>query len=202
MSGRPVVFLDKDGTVVEDLPYNVDPSRVRLAPGARQGLRLLGAARHPLVIASNQSGVARGYATLADLDRLGAFLHEEFAALGAELVGVLWCPHLPEGINEYAVECACRKPLPGLIDRAVAELGVDPTGGWFVGDTWMDVAAGRAAGLRTILVGPERVTVATLPDDRRPDHAVADLLDAAMIIVSDRITERPAVEASGSSSAR
>src|SRR3954452_5524524 len=202
MSGRPVVFLDKDGTVVEDLPYNVDPRRVRLAAGARHGIRLLGAARHPLVIASNQSGVARGYATIADLDRLAAFLHEEFAALGADLVGALWCPHLPEGVNEYAVECGCRKPLPGPIHRAVQKLGVDPTGGWFVGDTWMDVAAGKAAGLRTILVGQERVTAADLAEDRRPDHAVADLLDAAMIIVSDLIAERPEAAATGSGAAR
>lgn len=179
-----VVFLDKDGTLVEDLPYNVDPRRVRFAPGARDAVRLLAAGGFRLVVCTNQSGVARGYFDEAALHRLGGHLEREVAALGGELAGFLFCPHLPEGVNEYAVECDCRKPAPGLIRRAAAELGVDPRRSWFVGDTWMDVVAGRAAGCRTIVVGPEHRDIARWPRARRPDHAVPDLLAAARIVLA------------------
>jgi D-glycero-D-manno-heptose 1,7-bisphosphate phosphatase len=181
---RPTVFVDKDGTLIEDLPYNVDPARIRLAPGARAGLRLLGAAGFPLVVVTNQSGVARGYFTETDLTAVARHLTAELAALGASLIGFYFCPHLPDGINEFAVECDCRKPEPGLIHRASRELGVGVAGSWFIGDTWMDVAAGRAAGCRTIMVGPEHRTAMDLAPDRRPDHAVPDLLAAARIIVA------------------
>ena len=183
ISTGPTVFVDKDGTLIEDLPYNVDPARIRLAPGARAGLRLLGEAGVRLVVVTNQSGVARGYFGAADLLAVARHLTRELAALGAPLHGFYFCPHLPDGINEYAIVCDCRKPEPGLIHRASRELGLPLAGSWFVGDTWMDVAAGRAAGCRTIMVGPEHRTASALPEDRRPDHAVPDLLAAARIIV-------------------
>ena len=190
------VFLDKDGTLIEDLPYNVDPARIRLAPGARAGLRLLGQAGCRIVVVTNQSGVARGYFTEADLDAVARHLEAELAALGAPLHGFYFCPHLPDGINEYAIECDCRKPEPGLIHRASRELGLSLSGSWFVGDTWMDVVAGRAAGCRTIMVGPEHRTAADLPPDRRPDYAVPDLLAAARCIVAARdATPEPALAA-------
>jgi D-glycero-D-manno-heptose 1,7-bisphosphate phosphatase len=180
---QPTVFVDKDGTLIEDLPYNVDPARIRMAPGARAGLRLLGEAGFRIVVVTNQSGVARGYFSEADLGAVARHLATELSALGASLHGFYFCPHLPDGINEYAVECDCRKPEPGLIHRASRELGLSLEGSWFVGDTWMDVVAGRAAGCRTIMVGPEHRTAVDLPPDRRPDHAVPDLLAAARIIV-------------------
>jgi histidinol-phosphate phosphatase family protein len=135
-------------------------------------------------VCTNQSGVARGYFDEAALHHLGGHLEREIASLGGELAGFLFCPHLPEGINEYAIDCDCRKPAPGLIRRAAAEIGVDPRGTWFVGDTWMDVVAGRAAGCRTIVVGPEHRDVPGWPAERRPDHAVPDLLAAARIILA------------------
>lgn len=185
MSRGVVVFLDKDGTLIEDLPYNVDPDRIRLAPGSRDGLRRLAAIGARLVITTNQSGVARGYFTLADLDRVAYHLARLTESLGVEMAGFYACPHLPDGVNEYALECECRKPAPGLILRAASDLRLDPGECWMVGDTWMDVAAGRAAGCRTIMLGPEHVTAAGLPDDRRPDHAVRDL-DEAAAIIADR----------------
>lgn len=181
---RGVVFLDKDGTLIEDLPYNVDPDRIRLAPGAARAIGRFGAAGLDLVVATNQSGVARGYFTERDLDRVEEHLRGVIQAAGARLAGFYACPHLPEGTGPYAVECACRKPEPGLLLRACRELGVDPGESWFIGDTWMDVAAGRAAGCRTILVGPEYRTAPHLPADRRPDHAVRDLAQAAAIVVA------------------
>ncbi len=183
----PAVFLDKDGTLIEDLPYNVDPARIRLAPGVRAGLPALHAAGYLLVVATNQSGVARGYFTERDLAAIRDHLEAMCAAMGAPLAGFHWCPHLPppEGINEYAVECDCRKPEPGLILRAAEEHAIDLGRSWFVGDAWMDVAAGRRAGCRTVMVGPEWETAADLQPEVRPDFAVPDLAAAAGIILHE-----------------
>jgi histidinol-phosphate phosphatase family protein len=183
-SRRPLVLLDKDGTVIEDLPYNVDPRRVRLAPGARDAIRLWAERDWRLAIVTNQSGVARGYFDLVDLDALARHLEDEIRGLGGRWAGFYACPHHPTGVNEYAIDCDCRKPAPGMLREAASDLGVEPAACWFVGDTWMDVAAGRAAGCRTILVGPEWRTTWPEPD-RTPDHAVPDLLAAARITVAE-----------------
>jgi histidinol-phosphate phosphatase family protein len=183
-SARPVVFLDKDGTLIEDVPFNVDPALVRFAPGAADAIALW--ARHGwrIAIVTNQSGVAHGYFTLADLDRLAAHLRESIERFGGNWAGFYACPHEPTGINEFAIECDCRKPRPGLLQQATTELGVDPADCWFVGDTWSDVAAGRAAGCRTAFVGPTWQTAGTMPADRRPDRAAPDLYGAARLIAA------------------
>jgi D,D-heptose 1,7-bisphosphate phosphatase len=184
---RPAVFIDKDGTLIDDLPYNVDPRRIRLAPGAREFIRLLGEAGHRFVIVTNQSGVARGYFGEAELEAVKAHLEQVVEELGGRLEGFYYCPHLPDGINEFAIECDCRKPAPGMIHRAAEDLAIDVAGSWFIGDTWMDMAAGRAAGCRTILVGPEVPQAASYPPEGRPHHTARDLHGAARIILaSDR----------------
>ena len=88
------------------------------------------------------------------------------------------------------VTCDCRKPNPGLIFRAARELGIDPAASWFIGDTWMDIAAGRAAGCRTVLVGPEHRDRSTHPAGIEPDAAVPDLLAAAYLILAQRLPRR------------
>jgi len=181
---RRTVFLDKDGTLIDDLPYNVDPRRVRFAPGAREAVRLLSRAGYRLIVATNQAGIARGYFTETELRAVERHLTAEVEALGGRLDGFYFCPHLPDGVNEFAIECECRKPEPGMIRRAVEELGVRPERAWFVGDTWMDVLAGRRGGCRTIMVGPEARDAHALPADRRPDFAVRDMLDAANVILT------------------
>lgn len=185
---EPMVLLDKDGTLIEDLPYNVDPRRVRFAPGSRAGLRLLARNGWRVAVATNQSGVARGYFAMADLDRLAAQLRAMLADEGVELAGFLVCPHHPDGSGEHAVACDCRKPEPGLPERAAQQLGADLSRSWFVGDTWMDVMAGRAAGCRTVLIGHEWRDAPAFPPDRRPDVALPDLLAAA-----EHIGVRPAL---------
>lgn len=197
---RPAILLDKDGTLIEDLPYNVDPRRIRLAPGAREAIRTLAAAGHRFVVVTNQSGVARGYFTEADLAEVHAHLEWLIEDLGGTLAGFYACPHLPDGVNEFALECDCRKPLPGLIHRAARDLDIDLAESWFIGDTWMDAAAGRAAGCRTIMVGPDAATAHALPEGRRPDHVARDLRGAARIILAadaarDEAAERARLEA-------
>jgi histidinol-phosphate phosphatase family protein len=179
------VFLDKDGTLVEDVPYNVDPARIRLAPGAREGLLALSAAGYRLVVVSNQSGVARGYFPETALGGVGERLRELLAECGVPLAGFHWCPHHPAGsVAAYAVECACRKPLPGLIVRAADDLGLDRRRSWMVGDILDDVEAGRRAGCRTVLLDNGHETEWLRSPERTPHLIAADLADAARLILA------------------
>lgn len=168
MSRHPpaAVLLDRDGTLVEDVPYNADPARVVAVRGARQALARLRGAGVPLALVSNQSGVARGLMTLEQVHAVNRRVEELVGPVGPWLV----CPHGPdEG-------CRCRKPAPGLVLQAAAALGVDPGECVMIGDIGADVEAARAAGARAILVP----TPATLPDEVAAAPAVAETLGAAV----------------------
>ncbi len=178
------VFLDKDGTLIEDIPYNVDPERIVLASGAEDGLRMLHQAGYRLFVFSNQSGVARGYfperALLSVRDRIGTLLAE----VGVPLAGFYYCPHHPDGsIARYAIKCACRKPYPGLIYRAAEEHGIDLGASWVIGDILDDVEAGLHAGCRTVLVDRGGETEWRVTVGRVPDFVSRDLRQAASTIV-------------------
>jgi D,D-heptose 1,7-bisphosphate phosphatase len=183
-SARRAIFLDKDGTLVEDVPYNVDPGRIRLAPGAHEGAQLLHAAGFLLIVISNQSGVARGYFAEAALAGVERRLAELLAPVGAPLTGFYYCPHSPEGsVRDYVAACDCRKPRPGLILRAANEHGLDPADCWFVGDILNDVEAGHRAGCRSVLIDNGNETEWKLTPARTPDHTVTDLAEAARVII-------------------
>ena len=160
------VFLDRDGTLVEDVPYNADPARVVPVPGAVEALARLRAAGVPLALVSNQSGVARGLMTLDQVEAVNRRVEELLGPIGPWLV----CPHGP------ADGCACRKPAPGLVLAAAAALGVDPAECADIGDIGADVEAAHAAGARAILV-PTR---ATLPEEVAAAPEVAETLEAAV----------------------
>jgi D-glycero-D-manno-heptose 1,7-bisphosphate phosphatase len=187
----PVVFLDKDGTLVEDVPYNVDPARIRLAPGAAEGLPLLAAAGFRLAVVSNQSGVARGYFPESALVGVERRVQELLDDIGVSLAGWFYCPHHPEGVvKEYAVACNCRKPAPGLVLAAARELGADPRDCWVVGDILDDVETGRRAGCRTVLIDNGNETEWVPGPLREPHHRAADLKDAARLILAAGPRER------------
>jgi D-glycero-D-manno-heptose 1,7-bisphosphate phosphatase len=172
------IFIDKDGTLVDDVPYNVDPGKVRLAHGAFGALAALRGAGYRLVVVTNQSGIARGLIDDAGVQEIGRHLAEVLAAGGIPLDGYYYCPHHPDGsVEAYSVECDCRKPAPGLIHRAAADLGLDVPASWMIGDIAADIDAGIAAGCRTALVNdlPER----ELPHVTRPPDVVARTLSAA-----------------------
>jgi D-glycero-D-manno-heptose 1,7-bisphosphate phosphatase len=178
------IFLDKDGTLVDDVPYNVDPDLVRLTPGAGRALRLLVEGGYRLVVVSNQSGVARGLFEESALEaveqRLRSLLRDE----GVSIDGFEWCPHLVGGsVGRYAVACDCRKPAPGLLVRAAGRLGIDLRRSWIVGDILDDVEAGHAAGCRAILVDVGSETRWELTPTRTPDAIVTSLEDVARAIV-------------------
>jgi histidinol-phosphate phosphatase family protein len=148
MVRRPrAVLLDRDGTLVVDVPYNGDPARVTPVPGAREALDRLRAAGIRLAVVSNQSGVGRGLLTPAQVEAVNRRVERLLGPLGPWFV----CPHTP------ADGCGCRKPSPALVTRAAAALGVAPAECALIGDTGADVEAARAAGARGVLV-PNAVT--------------------------------------------
>lgn len=184
MALTPAIFLDKDGTVLQDIPYNVDPDRIAFAPGAREGLGRLGKLGVPLFIITNQPGVARGLfareALGAVQDKLALMFHEEGAVLG----DFFYCPHHPEGtLPDYAIQCACRKPAPGLLLAAARRHRVDLSRSWFVGDILDDIEAGRRAGCRTVLIDNGNETEWKTGPWRTPDRMAPDF-DAASRIVA------------------
>jgi D-glycero-D-manno-heptose 1,7-bisphosphate phosphatase len=150
---RIAVFLDRDGTVIEEEGFLRRPENVRLIPGAARAIRRLNDGGILACIVSNQSGVARGYLTESDLvpihERLTAMLQDE----GAWIDRIAWCPHHPtEGRPPYNIECDCRKPRPGMIHRLAAELGIAPHRSFVIGDRVSDVQLGTEVGAQGMLV--------------------------------------------------
>lgn len=177
------VFIDKDGTLIEDVPYNVDPDRIQLTTGAEQGLQLLHAAQYELIVITNQSGVARGYFLEEALVAVEERLRQLLIAFKVPLAGFYYCPHHPQGVVPgYATNCSCRKPEPGLLIRAAATHDIDLTQSWFIGDILNDVEAGRSAGCKTVLVDNGNETEWQLSPQRLPHHIVANLAEAAQVI--------------------
>ncbi len=180
------VFVDKDGTLVDDIPYNVDPARVRLARGAVEGLRALTSAGYRIVVVSNQSGVARGLFDESALNGIEVRLSDLASAAGIRLAGFYWCPHHPGGaVARYAVACDCRKPAPGLLRRAASDLDIDLRASWMIGDILNDVEAGHRAGCRTVLVDNGGETEWIMSPVRMPDFVVHDLEEASAVIVRE-----------------
>jgi len=143
---RRWVALDRDGTLIEEVPYLADPWRVRLLPGAGQAVRLLRQMGLPMVLITNQSGIGRGYFELERLGEIHARLFALLAAEGATLDGVYCCPHRPEE------GCPCRKPALGLLQQAARDLGLRPQDAFVIGDKECDLELGRRAGATAILV--------------------------------------------------
>jgi D,D-heptose 1,7-bisphosphate phosphatase len=175
---KRAVFLDRDLTIIEDMEYSVDASKLKLLPGALEGLKRLREAGYLLVVVTNQSGIARGYFDEASLKAFNAEFVRWMAGKGIALSGTYYCPHYAEGsVPEYAVRCACRKPGPGLLLRAAKELNLDLHASWMIGDRPADIGAGRAAGTRAVRIGRSG------SDEPPADFDAADLLEAAEIIL-------------------
>ena len=170
------VFLDKDGTLVEDVPYNVDPAQIRLSARAGEGLRRLRAHGFRLYVVSNQSGVALGRFEARALDGVAARLGELLAVEDARIDGFYWCPHAPQD------GCGCRKPAAGMLHRAAREHDIDLPRSWMVGDILHDVEAGHRAGCRAVLIDNGNETEWDLAGLRQPDFFAPDLAEAAALI--------------------
>ena len=172
------VFLDRDGTLIEEVGYLDRKERVDLYPWTIDAVRALNRAGFRAVLVSNQSGVARGFFSETVVDEV----HEHIAALlesgGAHIDAYYYCPHHPDGkVKQYAVQCECRKPKPGLILEGARRHPIDLARSYMVGDTGRDLGAARAAGLPLVLID------APYNQDLRPDYRVAGVVEAAALIV-------------------
>lgn len=184
LAGTPALFLDRDGTLVEARHYPARPEDLVLYPNLGPGLRLLQAAGWKLVVITNQSGLARGLFTETDLDRMHEHLRSELAAEGVAIDGIYFCPHHPDGVvPELATACDCRKPRPGMLRRAAADLGIDLSASWFLGDILDDIEAGTRAGCRTVLIDLGTEAPPAFPD-RRPTAVARDTAHALALVAA------------------
>lgn len=183
MPKTAAVFIDRDGTLCEEVGYVNHPSRLRLLPRSAEAIRLLNTSQIKAVMVTNQSGVARGYFSEPVLHAVNAELVRQLKIHAAFLDGLYVCVHHPtEGAPPYRAHCDCRKPAPGLLRRAADELGIDLERSYMIGDKISDVAVGQRVGAAGILVLTgyglgeweyQRSQWAT-----QPDHVAADLLEA------------------------
>lgn len=186
------VFIDKDGTLIVDVPNNVDPKYIHLDPDAGPALQQLQQAGYRLFIISNQAGVAHGYFQENALVDVMNQVHYLLKPFDVKIDGFYYCPHHPDGaIPAYAIPCSCRKPEPGLILRAAQEHGIDLTASWMIGDILNDVEAGNRAGCRTILLDNGNETEWQSTANRMPTHTVRNWIKAAELM-SEKLTERTA----------
>jgi len=187
------VFLDRDG-VINRMVYDAEhgtvdsptnPDQFELLPGAAEAIRMLNEMGLPVVVVSNQPGIAKGKMTATLLEAITAKMCTGLAAVGARLDGIYYCLHHPEAaLPEYRVQCECRKPKPGLLQRAANELGLSLANSWMVGDGLTDVLAGKAAGCTTVWLGTLKCDVCQLAreKDAIPDWVASDLPEAVRMI--------------------
>lgn len=183
MALTEAIFLDKDGTVLEDVPYNIDPAQMRFASGVGRGLRRLAQLGLPLIVVSNEPGVALGLFPEASLKTVNQQLADMFDTAGARLSAFYYCMHHPQGrVPELARTCQCRTPAAGLLRRAAAEHGINLKRSWFLGNTLDEIEAGRRAGCETILINNGHETQWLAGPLRVPHHVVDDFDQASRLI--------------------
>ena len=191
--GRPAVFLDRDGTIIGEVDYLRRPEDVRLLAHAAAAIRRLNEAGLPVVVTTNQSGIARGMLTEKDLEAIHDVLRHRLAARGAHLDAIHFCPHHPDaGRGRYRRRCRCRKPAPGMLLRAAKDLDLDLDRSFAVGDSERDLLAGRKVGCRTVLVqtGYGRKTQAEATGPLPADHIARNLTEAVDWILQERRRRR------------
>lgn len=179
------VFLDRDGTLIEEVGYLDRADRVVFFPWTISAVRSLNQAGLAVVMVSNQSGLARGFFTESVVDDVHRRIADLLAAGGACIDAYYYCPHHPDGrIKDLARVCDCRKPARGLVDRAVMEFGVDPGRSFVVGDRWLDIGLARAVGAKGVLV---RTGYGESEESKPPDGVRADVVVDNLIAASSWI---------------
>ncbi|MFI5178608.1 MAG: D-glycero-alpha-D-manno-heptose-1,7-bisphosphate 7-phosphatase [Vicinamibacterales bacterium] len=183
---RDAVFLDRDGTMIEDIGYLGAVERLALFPWTIDAVRALNRAGLAVVVVSNQSGVARGFITESAVEEIHREMTRRIEAGGARVEAYYYCPHHPDGtVEPYRRRCDCRKPARGLVERAARDLRLDPARSFVVGDKWVDVGLARGVGARGILVrtGSGAAEEARPAPDVAADAVVDNLAAAASWIL-------------------
>ncbi len=182
------IYLDRDGVINVDgvgrteTGYVMKWENFEFAPGALEGMKMFGDAGYEIVVLSNQQCVGKGYCTEEELEALSEKMSEEIEAHGGKMAGVYCCPHLKtEG-------CECRKPKPGLFEEAMEDLGIENfESGFYVGDTERDIAAGKAAGLKTILILTGKAKKEDIENwTSIPDHVCANMVEVAELVIGGK----------------
>jgi D-glycero-D-manno-heptose 1,7-bisphosphate phosphatase len=186
---RPAIFLDRDGTLNVDVGYLHAIQQLKLYPWTGDALRLLKRAGYLLVVVSNQAGIAQGMIAPGFVEEAHAEMLRRVRDSGGDLDALYYCPHHPRGaVKELAVDCRCRKPRPGMIEDAARDLGIDVSRSWTVGDKWLDVQLGQAAGTRSILV---RTGWGVDQEKQRPDGQTVDAICDNLIHATSIILGTP-----------
>ena len=181
MSGRPAVFLDRDGTLSEERGFIDRLELIEIFPWTSDAIRLLNRAGFAVVVVTNQSAIGRGIIDLPFLQTVHDAFDRHLVRSGAKIDRYYYCPHHPDApLPEYRMVCRCRKPGPGMIEQATTELGLDPSQSFMVGDRLIDVACGHAAGVRSLLVrsGHSAHRGEAPPGLSEPDAILNNLMEA------------------------
>jgi D,D-heptose 1,7-bisphosphate phosphatase len=180
------VFLDRDGTIVEDSGYINSPHQLKFIPGAIEAIKKLNEAGYKVVVITNQSGVARGLITEDMLQTIDKTMHKWILSGGAHLDGLYYCPHHSEhGHYPYKQECECRKPHPGLIKKAQKDLDIDLSQSYMIGDHATDIEAGQRAGVKTIFILSGHGAKEKDNLKSQPNYSTSDLLAAVKWLLKE-----------------
>jgi histidinol-phosphate phosphatase family protein len=184
------VFIDKDGVLIHNHPFNIDPSEMRLMPGTAEGLLMLARQGYRLFAFSNEPGVALGFFSEVALKMVEARLKQLVEEAGARLESFYYCPHSTRGnLLKYTRGCDCHLPAPGLFERAARDHGLSLERSWLLGDSLDDVEAGRRAGCRTLLVDNGGESEWHFNEERRPHRVASDLFESAALVIGSETSK-------------
>ncbi len=195
MKKNTAVFLDRDGTINDEVGYLDHADKLRIIPAAFEAIRLINESGMKAVVVSNQAGIAKGFFTEKFVRKINEQIQSELLARGAFIDRFYFCPHHPtDGIDPYRRICDCRKPEPGLLHQAAADLDIDLGRSYMIGDRYRDIETARRVGTRGVLVltGYGRDLIEEAGPDKadeinQPDHIAEDLLEAVLWIMKDRL---------------
>lgn len=188
------VFIDKDGTLIKDVPYNVNTNLIQFEEYAIEALQLLQAHGYQLIIVSNQPGIAFSYFTEEDVQLVFQFVEKKLLENGVQLNGYYYCPHHIQGNRApYAKACYCRKPMPGMLLQAAMERDINLEESWMIGDILNDIEAGNRAGCTSILLNNGNETE-WVPGEGRSAAFVCDNWAAAAAIIIEYVKATTRVE--------
>jgi len=181
------VFLDRDGTIIEDVGYLSNPQQIEFIPQSIEAIKLLNEAGYKVIVVTNQAGVARGYFTEDMLQTIDKTLQKQILRKGAYVDRIYYCPHHADhGIYPYNRECDCRKPNPGMLKKAAKDFDIDLSQSFMIGDKASDIGAGQNAGTKTILVLSGRGEVEQERMTGKETHIARNLLEAVNWLLKAR----------------